>query len=49
VGQINGQTAKGEQMQRCDQSQSINVSSGTQSSLCTLIGWGWYRCLFFDD
>ena len=49
MGQTNGQTAKCEHMQRRDQRQSIHMQSTTQPGLCTLIGWWWDGCLFFDD
>jgi hypothetical protein len=36
-------------MQRRDQSKSINMQGTPQPGLCTLIGWWWDWCLFFDD
>src|SRR6266581_4331888 len=36
-------------MQRSDEGKCIYVEGRTLFRLRTLIGWWWYRCLFFDD
>ena len=49
MGQTHCQAAKGEQMQRRDQRESINMQCTTQPGLSSLKGWWWNGCLFFDD
>src|SRR6266702_875909 len=36
-------------MQRSDEGKCIDVEGRTLFRLRTLIGWWWYRCLFFDN
>src|SRR6266702_347037 len=36
-------------MQRSDEGKCIDVEGRSLFRLRTLIGWWWYRCLFFDD
>src|SRR5258708_19953948 len=49
MGQTHCQTGKGEQMQRRDQSQCIDMQCTAESSLSSLKGRWWNGCLFFDQ
>jgi hypothetical protein len=46
MGQANGQTTKGEQMQCGDQRQRVNVQGWSLFGLHALVGWWWDACLF---
>jgi hypothetical protein len=49
MGHSNGEMTEGEQMQRSDQRESIQVESRPQLGLRTLIAWWWDGRLFFDE